>query len=146
MRQAYDALVSGDIPGLFSLMDDDVSAHVPGRSQVAGDYAGKQAVLGYVAKLGELSGGTLRFELHELLTGGGHTGQGHTGEGHTAEGHTGEGHGHGHAVALVKDLAERADGRSLAMNNVHVWHVGDGRLRTIWIYPGDLYAWDDFWS
>jgi ketosteroid isomerase-like protein len=127
MRRAYDALVSGDIPLLFSLMDDDVAAHVPGWSQVAGEYAGKQAVLGYVATLGELSGGTLRFELHDVLTGDGQT-------------------GHGHAVALVKDLAERADGRSLAMNNVHVWHVGDGRLREIWVYPGDLNAWDDFWS
>ena len=46
----------------------------------------------------------------------------------------------------MTDRAERADGRALAMNNVHVWHVGDGRLREIWIYPGDLYAWDDFWS
>ncbi len=127
MGKAYDALVSGDIPLLFSLMDDDVAAHVPGRSQVAGEYAGKQAVLGYVATLGELSGGTLRFELHQLLA---------------ADGHA----AHGHAVALVKDLAERADGRALAMNNLHVWHVADGRLQEIWIYPGDLYAWDDFWS
>jgi ketosteroid isomerase-like protein len=124
MRTAYDALVSGDIPLLFGLMDDDVAAHVPGRSQVAGEYAGKQAVLGYVATLGELSGGTLRFELHDLLTS----------------------DGHGHAAALVTDRAERADGRALAMNNVHVWHVGDGRLKEIWIYPGDLVAWDDFWS
>ena len=127
MRTAYDALVSGDIPLLFSLMEDDVAAHVPGRSPVAGEYAGKQAVLGYVATLGELSGGTLRFELHDLLTGEGHAGQ-------------------GHAAALVTDRAERADGRALDMNNVHAWHVGDGRLREIWIYPGDLYAWDDFWS
>ncbi len=125
MRTAYDALVSGDIPLLFGLMEDDVAAHVPGRSQVAGEYAGKQAVLGYVATLGELSGGTLRFELHDLLTGEG---------------------GHGHAAALLTDRAERADGRALAMNNVHVWHVGDGRLKEIWIYPGDLNAWDDFWS
>ena len=127
MRKAYDALVAGDIPLLFSLMEDDVAAHVPGRSQVAGEYEGKQAVLGYVATLGELSGGTLRFELHDLLTGA-------------------ELSGHGHTVALVTDSAERDDGRSLAMNNVHVWHVGDGRLREIWVYPGDLNAWDDFWS
>ncbi len=134
MRKAYDALVSGDIPLLFSLMDDDVAAHVPGRSPVAGEYAGKQAVLGYVATLGELSGGTLRFELHDLLAGEGPAGQGHAVA------------GQGHAVALVTDRAERADGKALDMNNVHAWHVGDGRLREIWIYPGDLYAWDDFWS
>ena len=122
MREAYGALVSGDIAGLFGLMNDDVAAHVPGRSQVAGEYAGQQAVLGYVATLGQLSAGTLRFELHQVVA------------------------GDGHAVALVRDFAGRPDGRSLAMNNVHVWHLADGRLQEIWIYPGDLYAWDEFWS
>jgi uncharacterized protein len=122
MGRAYDALVAGDIPLLFGFMADDVAGHVPGRSQVAGEYQGKQAVLGYVATLGRLSGGTLRFEVHDLLV------------------------GDGHAAALITDRAERADGRALAMNNVHAWHLGDGRLQEIWIYPGDLYAWDDFWS
>jgi hypothetical protein len=32
------------------------------------------------------------------------------------------------------------------VNNVHVWHVGDGKLSEIWIYPGDVYARDDFWG
>lgn len=32
------------------------------------------------------------------------------------------------------------------MNNVHVWQMTDGILSEIWIYPGDLYAWDEFWS
>ena len=48
-------------------------------------------------------------------------------------------------MGLVKDLAERGD-RFLAMNNVHVWHFTDGAPSEIWIYPGDLYAWDEFWS
>ena len=79
------------------------------------------AVGGYVSKLAELSGRTLRFEPHDV----------------TASDH--------HGVGLVKDLAER-EGRTLAMNNVHVWQVTDGALTEIWIYPGDLYAWDEFWS
>jgi ketosteroid isomerase-like protein len=121
LRSAYDALVSGDIEALVGFLAPDVSAHVPGRSQVAGDYRGLEQVLGYVGNLTELSGGTLRFRVHDLLA------------------------GEEHGVVLINDKAER-EGRSLDLNNVHAWHLGDGKLKEIWIYPGDVYAWDDFWG
>jgi len=121
LRMLYDALAAGDFGTVLGLMSDDVKAHVPGNSPVAGDYDGKEAVGGYVGKLGDLSGGTLRFEPHDVLA------------------------SEGHGVGLVKDLAERGD-MTLAMNNVHVWHVRDGVLTEIWVYPGDLRAWDEFWS
>lgn len=121
LKALYEALGSGDFGTVMSLLSDDVRAHVPGSSQVAGEYEGKEAVGGYVAKLAELSGGTLRFEPHDVLA------------------------SEDHGVGLVKDLAERGD-KALAMNNVHVWHARDGALTEIWVYPGDLRAWDDFWS
>ncbi len=121
LRSLYDALAAGDLETVLGLLSDNVRAHVPGASQVAGEYEGKGAVAGYVGKLAELSGGTLRFEPHAVL----------------AEGD--------HGVGLVKDLAER-EGATLAMNNVHVWHFGDGALTEIWVYPGDLHAWDQFWG
>lgn len=121
LRKLYDALAAGDFGTVMSLLPDDVQAHVPGTSQVAGEYDGKEAVGGYVGKLAELSGGTLRFEPYDVLA------------------------SEAHGVGLVRDLAERGD-KALAMNNVHVWHARDGVLSEIWIYPGDLRAWDDFWS
>ena len=121
LRQLYDALEAGDFGTVMRLLSDDVKAHVPGKSQVAGEYDGKEAVAGYVGKLAELAGGTLRFEPHDVLA------------------------SEEHGVGLVKDLAERGDKR-LAMNNVHVWHARDGVLTEIWVYPGDLAAWDEFWS
>ena len=121
LRGAYDALVSGDVPALITFFAPDVKAHVPGKSQVAGDYDGLEQVLGYVGKLGELSGGTLRFEVHSLLA------------------------DDTHGVALINDKAER-EGKTLDVNNVHAWHLSDGKLQEIWIYPGDVYAWDDFWG
>lgn len=121
LRRAYEALAAGDFGVLMGLFADDVKAHVPGRSPVAGDYDGKEAVGGYVATLAELSAGTLRFEHHDV---------------------TGS---EAHAVALVRDMAERGDKR-LDMNNLHVWHTAGDQLREVWIYPGDLYDWDDFWS
>lgn len=121
LEKLYDALGAGDFGTVMSLLSDDIKAHVPGTSQIAGEYDGKGAVGGYVGTLAELSGGTLRFEPHDVLA--------------SAE----------HGVGLVKDLAERGD-RRLAMNNVHVWQARDGVLTELWVYPGDLRAWDEFWS
>ncbi len=121
LRGAYAALVAGDVESLVAFFAPDARAHVPGRSPVAGDYDGLEQILGYIGKLGELSGGTLRFEVHSLLA------------------------DDSHGVALINDRAER-EGRTLDVNNVHIWHLSDGKLREIWIYPGDVYAWDEFWS
>jgi uncharacterized protein len=121
LRELYDALGTGRLEAVLGLLTEGVKAHVPGRSLVSGEYIGRDAVAGYVGKLVELSGGTLRFEPHDVVA------------------------GEDHGIGLVKDLAERGD-RKLAMNNVHVWHFGDGGLDEIWVYPGDQYAWDEFWS
>jgi uncharacterized protein len=121
LRDLYDALAAGRLEDVLGLLSEDVNAHVPGKSLVAGEYRGKAEVAGYVGKLVELSGGTLRFEPHDVVA------------------------GEAHGVGLVRDLAERGD-KKLALNNVHVWHFGDGNLSEIWVFPGDQYAWDDFWS
>ena len=122
LQTAYEALVAGRLEAVVGMFARDIRAHVPGRSPVAGDYEGADAVAGYVAKLMELCQGTLRFQVHSLMA---------------AEDE--------HGTVLINDKAERP-GKSLDLNNVHVWHLGDGQLKEIWIYPGDLYAWDEFWS
>lgn len=123
LQTGYHALVTSDLGVIIGLLAEDVKAHVPGRSQVAGEYDGMEAVVGYVSKLMELSDATLRFETHIV-----------------------QADDEGHGIVLINDKAEREGKDSLDMNNVHIWHVGDGKLKEIWIYPEDLYAWDEFWS
>ena len=65
--KVYEALAAGDFVILMSFLADDVTAHVPGTSPVAGDHLGKAAVARYVTTLAELSGGTLRFEPHAVM-------------------------------------------------------------------------------
>ena len=121
LRRLYGALEAGDFATVVGMLPDDFRTHVPGRSPVAGDHVGREAVAGNLKTLTELSGGLLRFELHVVLA------------------------GDGHGLALVRVLARRGD-RSLGMENVHNWHFTEGRPVDVWIYPGDLYAWDAFWS
>jgi len=62
VKRGYAAFNSADVDTLRSLLSHDVSQHVPGNSQIAGTYKGIDAVLGYYAKLGELTDGTFRAD------------------------------------------------------------------------------------
>src|SRR5713226_7362004 len=91
MRRGYEAFLGGDLGALNDLFADDIVWHVPGRNQMAGDFAGKDAVFGQFAKLMELTGGTFKLEIHDILA------------------------NDTHAVVLVRATAEH-DGRKLDDN------------------------------
>ena len=46
---------------------------------------------------------------------------------------------------LVRAQGERG-GKKLDDSSVQVWHVKDGRATEQWLYPGDPYANDEFWT
>jgi ketosteroid isomerase-like protein/uncharacterized cupin superfamily protein len=63
VRRGYAAFNEGDIATLATLFSKDVVQHVPGQSQLASDYKGIDGVLGYYAKLSELTDGSFRADL-----------------------------------------------------------------------------------
>jgi ketosteroid isomerase-like protein len=65
VRTGYAAFNTQDIPRLKSVLAQDCTQHVPGKSQLAGEYKGLDAVLGYYGKLGELTQGQFRADLVE---------------------------------------------------------------------------------
>jgi ketosteroid isomerase-like protein len=71
VRRGYVAFNAKDIPSLISIFSPDVVQHVPGASQLAGDYRGVEAVLGYYGKLGELTDGSFRADLVDVHGDGG---------------------------------------------------------------------------
>jgi ketosteroid isomerase-like protein len=60
LRQAFDAFAKGDVDTLRAQMDQDAVWHTPGRNLISGDYRGVEAILGFFAKIAELTGGTFR--------------------------------------------------------------------------------------
>ena len=64
-RRGFEAFAKGDLDTIRELLHPDVVWHVPGRSSLAGDYRGVDAVLGYFMQLFERSGGTFKAELQE---------------------------------------------------------------------------------
>ena len=66
VRRGYEAFGQGDMDTLRSIMTPDVVQSVPGTSQVSGDHKGVDNVLGYYAKLAELTNGILKAELQSV--------------------------------------------------------------------------------
>jgi ketosteroid isomerase-like protein len=121
VRRGYDAFSKGDMQTLREVFAPDIVWHSPGRSQLAGDYRGVDAVLGFFARTMELSGGTFRVDVHDVVA------------------------NDEHAVGLNSVTAER-EGRTLRDQNTLVFHVRDGSASEVWQFWADQYAADAFFG
>jgi uncharacterized protein len=122
IRDAYAAYARGDIDTLRQdFLAEDVRWHFPGSSPLAGHHQGADPVAGMFGLLGQLSGGTHRLELHDVLG------------------------NDEHVVALHTARAERA-GRRLEVNAVLVFHIRDGKVTEAWTLHTDPQAVEEFWS
>jgi ketosteroid isomerase-like protein len=65
VRKGYAAFNTGDIATLKTVLAHDCVQHAPGKSQLAGEYKGIEAVLGYYGKVAELTDNTFRADLIE---------------------------------------------------------------------------------
>jgi ketosteroid isomerase-like protein len=121
LRRAYAAFAAGDVPTVLGLFSPDITWHVPGRSPLSGDYKGHEDVVGFFTKSMELSGGTLRIDVDELI-------------------------GSGDTVVALTTVSARRNGQSWSSPEAHVWHVRDGKAVDFHEYQGDQQTEDEFWS
>lgn len=121
LRKGYAAFANADLETIQNLFADDIVWHVAGRSQIAGDYKGKDEVFGFLAKVITLSEGTFKIDLHDCLA------------------------NDDHAVAITQATATRG-GRTADFRGVTVYHVRDGKVTEAITVPRDPYLEDDFWS
>jgi ketosteroid isomerase-like protein len=116
MRDADEAMSRGDIEGFFSHYTADVTVHVRGQSRLAGDYQGLeqlQALFGrFMDAMGEYS-----FENHAYLA------------------------DDEHGVMMQNAKAMR-DGRTLELQELFIFHFGDGKFAEMWYLPTDQAAFD----
>ena len=121
IRSGYEAFGRGDVAAVTALFADDIAWHIGGTSLVSGDYRGPQEVLGFFGKLAELSGGTFRLEVHDILA------------------------NDKHAVVLATASGQR-DGQALAAREAQIWHVADGRRTEFWAFAENQADLDKFFS
>jgi len=122
VRRAYEAFATGDFQTLGEVFAPDIVWSVPGRSQVAGDHKGVEAVLGLFAKVGELSGGTLCVELQSV-----------------------SGRGANQVVTTHRVTAERGN-QKLDIIETEEMTLENGRIARVRETPSDQEASDAFWG
>ncbi len=62
-----EAFSRGDLDAVGRMFAADAVWELPGRSVIAGTYKGAGEIVGFLAKAYELSGGTLRLEVLDIL-------------------------------------------------------------------------------
>ena len=121
IENAYAAFARGDIPTVLEVLDQDILWHVPGRGPLSRDYKGHAEVLGFFQRFMELSEGTFRIAVNDVLAKG------------------------DRVLAMVTESAQR-NGRKWSSPQVHAWTVKNGRATVFWQFQGDQQTEDEFWS
>lgn len=119
IRDGYDAFGRGDLDAVRETMSPEVTWSVPGRSELAGQYRGIDAVLGYFGELFTRSEGTFRAELLEC-------------------GEIGP-----DLVAALVQLSGTMPGGSFDNRLMQLFRLADGRTVEALNFPEDLYAMDE---
>jgi ketosteroid isomerase-like protein len=121
-RRAYEAFGKGDMDTVGELIADDAVYHISGNNPLSGDYKGKKAIFGFFGKLMEVTGGTFKLEVHDILANDDHT------------------------VILVRETAEK-DGKKWDSRAVHISHPdSEGRGKEFWVFSENQAAADAFFS
>lgn len=106
---------------VMSIFDEDIVWHSPGRSPLAGDFKGHQQVQAFFGRIFELTGGTFRNEVHDILA------------------------NDEHAAVMVRARAERG-AMTFDSLTCHIWHMSNGKATEFWNLAVDPYSDDEFWS
>jgi ketosteroid isomerase-like protein len=120
IQSAIDAFGAGDMATLMEIFDEKLMWHIPGRSAIAGDYVGRDAVFGLFGKIATLTSGTFKSTVQDVI---------------------GDEKG---GVFISNDTGERNGKKLDAMLMVRV-HIRNGKVVEAWDHVADLYAHDAFW-
>jgi uncharacterized protein len=121
IRRAYQDFESGDLDLLRVVMGQDVVWHEPGRSSLAGDYKGPEAVLDFLGQLQARSGGTFKVEVLDVLS--------------EPE----------RAVVFQRETATRI-GKALDAIAVVDFEIHHQKITEVTVYHSDTYQFDEFWE
>lgn len=122
VRRGYAAFNAADIDTLAKLFDESASWHTPGRSSIAGNRKGHEAIFTQFGRYGGETGGTFKADLLDVM-----------------ESDTGR------VVAIHRNTAMR-NGKPLDVVCCIVFDLKDGRVVAGKEHFYDLHAWDQFWS
>lgn len=119
-RAAWQAVSEADVDALRRLVADDVVWHASGRGPRAGDFRGREAILDYLATIGD-DADEFESELEDILVGEERT-------------------------AILFRVSGQRGPRLLEIGFVLLMRFEDNRIAELWSVPRDQYAVDEFWA
>ena len=122
VRNAYESFAKGDLDGALADMADDCVFHFGGDGPNSGDHQGREAIAAALIKNFELTGGAWALDIKGIY----------------ANEH--------HAAVVLHETASRPDGASIALDEVHVLGLRDGKVVDLWDLPDDIEAHDNFFD
>lgn len=105
-----------------AVLDDASLLHMPGRSGLAGQYQGGDAILGLLRRMAELTDGSIRFSPSAVLT------------------------ANDKAIVMHGRTNATRRGKRLDTDEVHVLSLRAGKVQEMWIYHQNQDQVDDFWT
>ena len=121
-REGFERFVRGDLPALLDLFADDAVWHVPGSMALSGAHRGRDAIIQFLRRTAELTGGTYRVELLWTVA------------------------DDDHLVAVYRAQGERPEGRVLDIEQALLVELEEGRWKVVRAQPLDQPAFDAFWN
>ena len=121
IAKAYQDFAHGDVPAVFAVFDPEIRWHVPGNSPLSGDFVGHEQIGAFFGRTMELSEGTFRIEVHDVLS-------------------------DRDLVVVLVTVTARRHGAPASFPEVHVWRLKDGKVIAFREYQGDEGREDRFWS
>lgn len=123
IRMALEAISRGNLEmARERVLASNVRWHEPGRNVIAGDYTGAdEVILHFFSRLMDLTDWTFRMQLEHVI----------------AE--------HGRVTSFHVARALR-DGKLLESEDVGLFAIENGRIRSARVYHADQHEWDRFWS
>jgi ketosteroid isomerase-like protein len=122
VRRCSRAFNDANPEAFTGLFDENACWHTPGRSPVAGDAVGRDAVFAHFGRYARETSGTFRADLKRVLT-----------------------DEDGQVVGIHHNVGER-EGKELDVYCCIVFEVAEGRIFDGREHFDDLQAWDEFWS
>jgi ketosteroid isomerase-like protein len=121
LEKFYTAYKQGDLSSVLSEFPEKFTLQVAGKSRLAGKYARSAIATEFVSKFKEFSGGTFAAEVHDILA------------------------SDLHGTALVTNRLTRS-GKTIEYREVQVWRFEGGQPVAWYLYPRDLYQFDEIWG
>ncbi len=119
IRTAYDAVSTGDLQPMLTMLSDEIRWNVTGDSPLAGEYVGKDGVLQFFGAMAQQYNNTLDVQVREVLA-------------------------NQHRAVVLTAESGTVDGHKLEWTSAHVFSIADGVVVDFTSYQDGTYH--AFWS